>query len=60
VLLMGEIHLSYLITIFQAASISRRAVTAWEDSSRLGVLSGLPLLSFLVDLFHVTGGRFGS
>jgi hypothetical protein len=57
---MGEIHFSYLITIFHAASISRRAVTAWEDSSRLGVLWGIPLLSFLVDLFHVTGGRFGS
>jgi hypothetical protein len=56
-----EIHfISYLMTLFQAASISRLAVTAGEDSSRLGVLLGLPLVSFLVDLFHVTGGRFGS
>jgi len=35
----------------KAASISRRAVTAREGSSRLGALSGLPPLSFL-DVLH--------
>jgi hypothetical protein len=35
----------------KAASISRRAVTAREGSSRLGVLSGLPPL-FLLDMLH--------
>ncbi len=35
----------------KAASISRRAVTAGEGSSRLGNLSVLPPLSFL-DMLH--------
>jgi len=35
----------------KAASIWRRAVTAREGSSRLGVLSGLPPLS-LLDMLH--------
>ncbi len=43
------------------ASILRRAATAREGPSRLGVLWGLhpPPLS-LVDMLHVTGGGFGS
>jgi hypothetical protein len=35
----------------KAASILRRALTAGEGSSRLGVLSGLPPLS-LLDMVH--------
>jgi hypothetical protein len=35
----------------KAASISKRAVTAGEGSSRLGILSGLPSLS-LLDMLH--------
>ncbi len=42
----------------QATSISRRAVTEREGSSRLGVLSGLSPFSF-VDILHGTGGGFG-
>jgi len=43
----------------QAASILRRAVTAKEGSSRLGVLWGLPPLS-LVDMLLATGGGFST
>ncbi len=43
----------------QAASISRHIVIVRKASSKLGVLLNLSPLS-LVDLFHVTGGRFGS
>jgi hypothetical protein len=39
--------------------ISRRAVTAGEGSSRLGVLSDLPPLS-LVDMLHATAGSFST
>jgi hypothetical protein len=41
------------------ASILRRAVTAKEGSSRLGVLWGLPPLS-LVDMLLATGGGFST
>jgi hypothetical protein len=43
----------------QATSISRHIVIVREASSKLGVLLDLSPLS-LVDLFHVTGGRFSS
>jgi hypothetical protein len=39
--------------------ISRRAVIAGEGSSRLGVLSDLPPLSF-VDMLHATAGSFST
>jgi hypothetical protein len=43
----------------QATSISRHIFIVREASSKLGVLLDLSPLS-LVDLFHVTGGRFSS